>query len=148
MRQSFSSTYFLALYKGEADKTKLCPISVGTALRQVAASHLCRLYQHRFAEHLLLHNWAIGIKGGTEFVINTTQEQVDKYVNPQDPSVYDSSSPNFLRPDMPPTRVLVSLNIKNMFNFVSRKQCREILEDKFPRLVPFFNLLYKNDNLC
>lgn len=61
--QSFSLTYFLALYKDEADRTKLRPIGVGTVLRRVAASHLCRLYQHQFAEHLLPYNWAIGIKG-------------------------------------------------------------------------------------
>lgn len=56
--------------------------------------------------------------------------------------------PKFLRPDLLPTRVLVSLDIRNMFNSVSWERCREILEDRFPRLVPFFDLLYEPDNLC
>lgn len=148
LRQSVSLTYFLALYKDEADKTKLRPIKVGTALRRVAASHLCRIYQHQFAEHVLPNNWAIRIKDGSNFIVNTMQAQVDKHVNPQDPFVYDSSLSQFLCLNLLPTRVLVSLDIKNMFNSILREHCCAILVNHFSRLVPFFNLLYKKDNLC
>lgn len=127
LHQSFSSTYFLALYKDPKDLSWLRPIGIGTALRRLVAAHLCAVHKNRIADHLLPYNWAIGIKEGTEFVINVTQAQVDHYINLQDTADYDASCNAFLDPQRLPTRALVSLDIKNMFDFVSRARCRAIL---------------------
>lgn len=149
LRQSFSSMYFLALYKDPKDETKLCPLGIGTALRQIIAAHLCSVYQHRSAAHLLPYNWAIGVMGGTDFVINAMQVQVDQFVNPQDAAAYDASNAElFLDPRRLLTRALVALNIKNMFNSVSQKRCREVLVARFLGLIPFFELLYSKKNKC
>lgn len=149
LQQSFATTYFLALYKDPEDLTHLRPLGIGTALRRLVAAHLCMIYQHRFAKHLLPYNWAIGVKGGTDFVINATQAQVDHFVNPQDDTAYDTTNDEaLLDPQRPPTRALISLDIKNMFNSVSRKRCHEILVECFPGLVPFFDLLYSTANKC
>ena len=48
--------------------------------------------------------------------------------------------------DLPhaPSRCYISLDLKNMFNEVSRNKIFEIVEAKFPELLPLIALLYKN----
>lgn len=140
LQQAFSLTYFLTVYKDLDDLMRLCPIKVGTALHHLVAAHLCTIYQH---------NWTICVRGGTDFIINTTQAQVDRSVNPQDDSVNDATGgDSFLNPRHLPTWALVSLDIKNTFNSVSRKCCSKILVECFPGLVPFFDTLYMRANKC
>lgn len=74
---------------------------------------------------------------------------MDQFVNPQDAAAYDASNEaTFLDPWRLPTRALIALDIKNIFNSISRKRCREILVARFPGLVPFFDLLYSAKNKC
>ena len=44
-----------------------------------------------------------------------------------------------------PTRALVSLDIKNMFNEISRQKLREIIGKRYPGLESFADLLYEED---
>eukprot|EP00957_Ditylum_brightwellii_P102245 7794299-Ditylum_brightwellii.AAC.1 len=45
-----------------------------------------------------------------------------------------------------PTRCLLSLDIHNMFNRMSRRKLRVVLKAKFPHLLPLFNSLYLKHN--
>ena len=44
-----------------------------------------------------------------------------------------------------PSRSLVSLDITNMFNSVSREKCREIIATEFPELQAFADMLYQEE---
>ena len=84
-----------------------------------------------FDEYLLLpFNNAIGVGGGVNVVIKTIQLAVDQYI---------------IEPEQNgdlPSRSLVSLDIRNMFNAVSRERLREIISKKFPTLEPYADLIY------
>jgi len=70
----------------------------------------------------------VGVKVGTFFVLNTTQASIDRFVNPQDDSVYDTYLPDVMERRLLPSRALVTLNIRNMFDYISFKRCGEIME--------------------
>ena len=123
-------TYLVALEKDKIDKTKLRPLGVPAAIRRIAASLVLDEYSASFAEHLLPFNFAIGIGGGIDVIIKTLQLAVDKYII--EPENNDDL----------PTRVLVSLDIRNMFNAISREKLREIISELFPSLEPFADLIY------
>jgi hypothetical protein len=66
-------------------------------------------YSASFAEHLLPFNFAVGIGGRCDIIIKTLQLAVDKYITEKENDK-----------DLP-SRCLVSLDIRNMFNAVSRE---------------------------
>ena len=47
-----------------------------------------------------------------------------------------------------PTRVILILDLKNMFNSVSMVKAREIIHTHFPHLLPLFDTLYYDDTKC
>jgi hypothetical protein len=49
-----------------------------------------------------------------------------------------------------PTRALLTLDIANMFNAISRLACRQALlhDNTLQQLLPFFDLLYHQHNRC
>ena len=123
-------TYVVALEKDPNDKTKLRPLGVPSAIRRIAANIVLHQYRSIFAEHILPFNFAIGIGGGCDVIVKTLQLAVDKYIiEPENNG------------DLP-TRALVSLDIKNMFNAISREKLREVIAHKFPTLEPFADLIY------
>ena len=67
-------------------------------------------YKADFAKLLLPLNYAIGTSGGIDLITNTVRLGVEKFIS--DPEA---------RGDLP-TRALVSLDIRNMFNAVSREE--------------------------
>jgi hypothetical protein len=83
-----------------------------------------------FAEYLLPYNYAIGVNGGIDLVIKSVQLAVDQYI------IEPENNGNL------PSRVLVSLDIRNMFNAVSRERLREIISEKFPTLEAYSDLIY------
>ena len=85
------------------------------------------------AEHLLPYNFAVGVSGGCDVIIKTMQLGVDRYIT-------EPEMENRL-----PTRSLVSLDIVNMFNAVSREELREIIADVFPTLEGFADMLYEDE---
>jgi hypothetical protein len=80
---------------------------------------------------LLPFNFAVGVGGGCDVIIKTLQLAVDKYIVEQEKN-------NDL-----PTRSLVSLDIKNMFNAVSRECLRELISQHFPTLEAFADVIYE-----
>ena len=66
-------------------------------------------------------------------IVNTMRTGVETYI----------SNPDGYKPDEFPSRALVSQDIKNMFNAVSRQKLREIIRAEFPELAPFADCLYK-----
>ncbi|KAL7529534.1 hypothetical protein ACHAWF_006430, partial [Thalassiosira exigua] len=73
VKKFFSDTYLFCLYKEPGNHDKLRPIGVPTALRRIVASHIVKHGRERFARDLLPYNFAIGVKGGMNFIIKATQ---------------------------------------------------------------------------
>ncbi|KAL7502962.1 hypothetical protein ACHAXN_001911, partial [Cyclotella atomus] len=107
-------TFLRQTYLVSDDKTKLRPLGVPSAIRH----------------HLLPFNYAIGVSGGVDIIVKTIQLAVDRYIIEKETN------------GKLPTRALVSLDIKNMFNAVSRERLREIIAERFPTLEPFTDLIY------
>lgn len=123
-------TYLVALEKDELDKSKLRPLGVPSATRRISAILVVSEYSSTFAEYVLPFNYAIGVNGGIDVIIKTIQLAVDKYI-------IEPENANSL-----PTRSLVSLDITNMFNSISREKLREVIAHKFPSLESFADLIY------
>jgi hypothetical protein len=70
------------------------------------------------------------VSGGVDIIIKTVQLAVDKYI-------IEKEANGEL-----PSRALVSLDIQNMFNAVSRETLCEIIAKRFPTLEPFADLIY------
>ena len=84
------------------------------------------------------YNYAIGVKGGTNFINHTLKCEIEKYIyRPKNKSQYH-----------PPTRCLVSLDITNMFNEVSRQKATEIIRRHFPHLSNYTELLLNDPTQC
>ena len=65
-----------------------------------------------------------------DFAIKAMQLSIERYISgPQD------------RGD-DPSRIAVFLDLKNMFNNISREELRDIVDECFPELVPLVDLLY------
>jgi hypothetical protein len=131
----FSAQYVVALHKDPSNLDKIRPIGIGTALRRITAAVLMSQFNTAFAEILTPHGQlGIAISGGLDFICHSTQAQVSEFMSsPQQSS-----------------RTLLSLDITNMFNAISRQACRFQLT-KYPSLqplLPFFDLLYSNPNTC
>ncbi|KAL7553176.1 hypothetical protein ACHAWF_017394, partial [Thalassiosira exigua] len=130
----FSDTYLFCLYKDPDDTSKMRPITVPTALRRVLASHVVQYGRDRFARDLLPYNFAIGVKGGMNFVIKATQLAAERYIEQPE-----------LRGECP-TRSIMYFDFKNMFNEMSREEVMDILEEEYPELVALCWLLYGDGN--
>lgn len=64
-------------------------------------------------------------------IISTTRISIDKYIAQSEAS------------EQLPSRVLLSLDIKNMFNAISRQKFRKIVATDFPELESSVNMLYE-----
>jgi len=128
------TTYLVALSKDPTDHTKLRPLGIPSAIRRITAVAVIHINQRRFAQYLLPFNVAIGVNGGIDLITNTFRLGVERYItNKEDPNKENGT----------PTRALVSLDIKNMFNAMSREKLRQLLERDFPELSPLADMLYK-----
>ena len=103
-----------------------------TALRRIIASHVAKVYKDSFAAHLLPFNFAVGVERGMSFATTVAQLSIEKYI--QTPQ-----SRNEL-----PRRAMVFLDLRNMFNLVSREKLRHVVATKFPELVPLVDLFYED----
>ena len=65
-----------------------------------------------------------------DFIISTVRLGVEKYITKRQED------------GLLPTRVLLSIDTKNMFNSVSRQKLRHIIAEDFPDLLPFVEMLY------
>ncbi|EJK48168.1 hypothetical protein THAOC_33059 [Thalassiosira oceanica] len=113
-KQYFTDTYLFCLYKDPSNPSKLRPLGIPSA----------------FAHHLLPYNFAIEVDRGMDFAIKQTQLQVDRYIQQAQ-----------VRGEVP-SRVGVFLDLRNMFNLVSREKLLSLIADKFPELLPLAETLY------
>ena len=131
-RNHMNTIYFVAFHKDPTNKRKLRPIGVPSAIRRITANLLINKNKYDFASYLLPYNYAVGVSGGITTIVNTLRLGVDKFI----------SQPQ--RQGKLPSRALVSLDIKNMFNAVSRHKLREIIAHEFPHLQPITDSLYED----
>jgi Reverse transcriptase (RNA-dependent DNA polymerase) len=120
--------------KDPNDPTKLRPISMGSALRRIAGKYIMTVYGPSFAEYLLPQGqYGIALNGGLQLMVDCARAQLHRYLE----------GPH-------PTRALLLLDLKNMFNCVSRQALRDTLQanPQFSPLTPFFDLLYNQPNTC
>eukprot|EP00956_Cyclotella_meneghiniana_P012688 scaffold18030_cov64-Cyclotella_meneghiniana.AAC.2 len=130
-KAALRKTYLVALEKDPDDKLKLRPLGVPSAIRRITTAAILSEYSSVLAEFLLPYNFAVGVSGGCDVVIKTMQLGVDKYI----------SEPEAI--GQLPTRSLVSLDLVNMFNAISREELRGIIADEFPSLERFTDMLYE-----
>ena len=107
------TTYMVALRKSETNPTKLRPLGIPSAIRRVAAKAILHMFRTRFAQHLLPFNFAFGVNGGMDLIISTMRIGIDRYIAQPEAS------------GQLPSRVLLSLDIKNMFDAISRQKLRD-----------------------
>jgi hypothetical protein len=77
-----------------------------------------------------LASMSLGVR---DFIVLSTQAQLNIFMSPNQP-----------------TRALLTLDIANMFNAISRLACRQALlhDNTLQQLLPFFDLLYHQHNRC
>ena len=131
IQEIFKNTYLVALHKDESDPTKLRPLGVPAAIRRITANAVASTTRSEFASFLLPFNYAVGVRGGINFIQTSIRLAVEKYISHREDK-------NLL-----PTRALVSIDIKNMFNAISRHKLREIVQQEFPHLAAFVDYLYE-----
>ena len=119
------------------DKTKLRPIGLGLTLRCFISSHIARYYVDEFKAYSNPHQYGIGTSNIMEFTTNACTVWTQQYIT------------RFLEeiPTNPPTRVLISLDLKNMFNACNRKQLVLLVQKHFPVLYSYFHLSYEDPNI-
>ena len=99
-------------------------------MRQITASHIMTSYRQRFVIDMLPLNYAIGVDDGMDFIIKTVQLGIEKHI----------SGPR-IRNELP-TRAVVFLDLKNMFNNISREELMNIIGQDYLELLTIANLLY------
>ena len=99
-------------------------------MHHIIASHLTKHYIARFAHHLLPFNFVVGVDEGMDFAIKATALKMKKYIQLRQ-----------TRGELP-TKAAVFLDLKNIFNLVSRKKLMAVITKIFPKLLPFTTLLY------
>jgi hypothetical protein len=110
---------------------------IPSALHRISAILVLKEFNSAFAQHISPFDFAIGIGiglgGGYDVVIKTLQLAINKYI-------IDNELSNELL-----SWVLVSLDIRSMFNAISRERLREVIAEKFLSLEPFSDLIYDYD---
>mmetsp|Transcript_18973 Transcript_18973/g.34190 ORF Transcript_18973/g.34190 Transcript_18973/m.34190 type:complete len:1170 (+) Transcript_18973:5063-8572(+) len=126
----FTDAYLFLLHKDPNDPSKLRPIAIPSGMRRITASHIMTSYRQRFAIDMLPLNYAIGVDGGMDFIIKTVQLGIEKHI-----SLPQSRNET-------PTRAAVFLDLKNMFNNISREELMNVIAEDYPELLAVANLLY------
>jgi len=89
------------------------------------------VYRQRFAIDTLPFNYAISVGVGMDFIIKTVQLSIEKHITaPQSAQAI-------------PSRAIVFLDLKNMFNNSSCKKLLQIIEENYPELLAIAHLLYE-----
>jgi hypothetical protein len=136
---NFGSQCFTALHKDINDLKKKRPISIGTALRRTNSATLLEHHRNDIAELCAPDGqYGIAIKGGLEFIVHKAQAQCHLFID----------KPN--KQKEPASRVLLLLDITNMFNEISRDACRLLLlaTPELKDMVPCFDQMHKEPNRC
>jgi hypothetical protein len=131
IKRILRTTYMCALHKDPTNKRKLRPLGIPSAIRRITAICILHQYKGQFAKYLAPFNYAFGVHGGVDFVANTMRLGVDKYITtPENKGEI-------------PSRALISLDIRNMFNAMSRQKLRQLIYTDFPELENFADCFYE-----
>ncbi|KAL7532243.1 hypothetical protein ACHAWF_004062 [Thalassiosira exigua] len=134
LRAFLRNTFLMTLQKDQLDDSKLCPIGIPNAIRCILGWYSnTRTCKEEFCTHLMRHNFSGRLPGGMHFVGSTIQEEFDRYIAQLEAQGKCSS------------RCLVRIDIRNMFNAISRRKLLSIIPKKFPQLSAFIHLLYDQD---
>jgi hypothetical protein len=134
VREMFAGVYAIAFHKDWPNNpNKIRPANIGTAPRRILAGIIARHNKHRFCDHLLPFNF-IAVRGGAQAVYHTLHLECHRHVF----RTREQLMAGFL-----PDKVLLSLDLVNMFNNMSRRQCRNLLRQYFPDLLSVFDNMYK-----
>jgi hypothetical protein len=68
------------LHKDASDHSKLRPLGILTAIYWIIASHAMQSLKNKFASHLLLCNYAVGVPDGSPFVIKAMQLSIERFI--------------------------------------------------------------------
>ncbi|KAL7523591.1 hypothetical protein ACHAXR_000244, partial [Thalassiosira sp. AJA248-18] len=128
----FTDTYLFLLHKDPDDPTKLRPIGIPSAMRRILTNHVSFCDRTRWATTLVPRQFAIGVDGGMDFIIKSTQLSIEKYIK----------QPMTSTPKQAPSRAVVYFDLKNMFNLISRELFLHIIGESFPELIPMADMLY------
>ena len=80
IRKLFNASFLFGLHKDPNDKNKLRPVAVGGGWRRAFTSVTVKHNTKQLTEFLAPHNYAIGVKGGSNFVYHTMSSEIDKYI--------------------------------------------------------------------
>jgi hypothetical protein len=118
IKDMFSVVYAIAFHKDwPKNPHKIRLANIGLAPRRILTGVLARHNKHRFCEHLLPYNF-IAVKGGSQAVYHTLHIECNRHL---------FRSKQQLMAGRLPLKVLLSLDLVNMFNNMSRRECRNIL---------------------
>eukprot|EP00957_Ditylum_brightwellii_P033829 2564102-Ditylum_brightwellii.AAC.1 len=121
-----------------ANPTKLCTINPGTSIQRVVTAAIAKAERHNLAkEAIRRNNFGVGVRSGSQFVALSTLVQCKKYLYRSKDDLHNGNLP---------TRVLVSINMENMFNNMSRAQCRRIILRHILALTSAFDSIYQTSN--
>ena len=135
IHSAFTANYFMALHKDIQQPAKLRPIGIGTALRRLTGAALMHQHRTTLAAYFLPQGqFGVGIKGGIDILLHATSNDVH----------------NLITTPANPQHVLLSLDIKNMFNEVSRDATLTTLRTTpmLQPLLPYYRLLYDAPSTC
>ena len=96
-----------ALQKDPADLSKLIYLGVPAAICRITVVLILTTYCSHFAEHILPFNYTIGVNGRIDVITHTIRLGVETIIHSKE-AQYKL-----------PTRALVSLDIRSMFNEIS-----------------------------
>jgi hypothetical protein len=135
VKEMFSAVYAIAFHKDwPANPHKIRQENIGTSPWHIVTGILARHYKDKFCEHLLPYNF-IAVRGGSQAVYHVLHLECNHHLF--------RTREQLMAGNMP-LKVLLSLNLVNMFNNMSRRQCRNILRRHFPQLLSVFNNMYQN----
>jgi hypothetical protein len=69
IKRYFTDVYLFCLHKDPNNHSKLRPLGIPTAIRQLITTHAARSLKSKFASHFLPYHYAIGIPNGTSFLV-------------------------------------------------------------------------------
>jgi len=136
IRDYVSYNESVSFHKDPTNLDAIRPIGIGTAIRRIAAAHAMSATKDEAAQFLSPTQFAIGLSSGIDVITHSIQTHVQRYI--ERPAQQQS----------PPTRAILILDLKNMFNQVSMKKAREIIYTNFPHLLPLFDILYYDNTKC
>jgi len=126
----------VSFHKDPSNLNAIRPIGIGTAIRRIAAAHTMSATRDKAAEYLAPTQFAIGLSSGMDTITHTIQSHTSRYI--ERPTTQKTT----------PTRAILILDLKNMFNQVSMVKAREIIYNNFSHLLPLFDTLYFEPTKC